>query len=130
MSQIEKHYLINASVNQVWKALTYPSIIEKWSGSKAQMSEENGTDFSLWDGDIHGTNTKVEKYKLLEQDWYGGDWSEPSKVVFQISGTDHKTELTLLQDGAPKEEVDNLDTGWDDYYLGAIQDYLESATEE
>lgn len=125
MHQIEKKYSIATPLDQVWEALTNPGTITIWSGDTAQMSDKIDSDFSLWDGDIYGTNTEVEKNKLLAQDWYGGDWDKPSKVVFKLIEHDGETELILTQNAVPRDEVDSFDAGWDDYYLGAIKDYLE-----
>lgn len=82
---IKQHYTIKASVEDVWDALVNPKVIKKWSGAKAKMSDKEGTDFSLWGGGIWGTNTKTKENELIEQDWYGGDWDKPSKVVIKLT---------------------------------------------
>ena len=69
------------------------------------MSDKVDSDFSLWDGDIYGTNTEVEKEKTLAQDWYGGDWEKPSKVVFRLRQSGSGTEIILTQNAVPKSEI-------------------------
>ncbi len=123
---IEQEYSINAPIEQVWEALVDPMIVEKWSGSPATMSAIEGGEFSLWGGDIWGSNTKVIDQQLLEQDWYGGDWSAPSKVAISLTEDNGGTKLTLEHDGVPGVEEDSFDEGWSDYYFGPIKDMMES----
>jgi len=90
------------------------------------MDAKTGTKFSLWGGDIHGTNTKVTPQKLLEQDWFGGDWEKPSKVVFRLmSGSSGKTKVILTQTDIPDEEFADIEEGWKVYYMGPLQVCVE-----
>lgn len=125
MKKITKKYLINAPVEKVWESLIDPKIIEKWGAGPAEMSEEIGFNFKLWGGDVHGKNTKVVKNKVLVQDWYGGEWNEPSKAIFTLTKKGEGTLLEFVNENVPDEEAKNIDSGWDDYYLGPIRDYLE-----
>ena len=91
------------------------------------MDDKVGTEFVLWGGDIHGTNTRVVKEKMLVQDWYGGDWPEPSRVKFTIASEERGTKVILVHDGIPDDEVDSIRNGWRDYYLGPMKEFLEAA---
>lgn len=126
MKSLKKTYVINAPIEKVWDALVNPSTINKWGGGPVKMSPEENFQFEFWGGDIFGTNTKVVKNKLLEQDWYGGKWEKPSKVKFELSEEEGKTKLILIHDDLPDDEADDFDQGWDDYYLGPIKELLES----
>lgn len=126
MKEILKEYHIKSPVKDVWDALINPETIEKWGGGPVEMDEKVGTKFKLWGGDIFGTNTEVIHEKKLVQDWYGGDWPEPSKLVFELISEKDGTLLKLTQKGVPEDEEEDIDSGWDDYYLGAIKEYLES----
>jgi activator of HSP90 ATPase len=125
MNQIEKHYEIKAPVSAVWEALVSSAEIENWGGGPAKMEAKPGTDFSLWGGDIFGKNLVVVPEKKLIQEWYGGKWEKPSKAEFTLKESDGGTVLDFVQNEVPKEEEKEIDTGWDDYYLGAIKKYLE-----
>lgn len=93
------------------------------------MDDKVGTDFSLWGGDIHGTNREVidppAGGKKLVQDWYGGDWDKPSKAVFSLKERNGETEISLTNENVPDDEADDIDDGWNRYYLGEIKKYLE-----
>jgi activator of HSP90 ATPase len=127
MKHIEQTYSIKAPLAEVWRAFVDPEVIEQWGGGPAKMSAKEGTEFSLWGGDIHGTNTKVESPRLLEQDWYSGaDWPEPSKLRFEFSKIGDVTTIKLTQSNVPDAEADDIAQGWKDYYLGAIKELLET----
>jgi activator of HSP90 ATPase len=125
-NQIEKTYIIDASIDLVWDALTLVDEIGAWGAGPAIMTARAGQPFSLWGGDIHGKNTEVVAPKLLKQDWYSGDWKKPSQVEFHLVGNDYQTKIKLVQNGVPPDEREEIAVGWDDYYIGAIKSYLES----
>jgi uncharacterized protein YndB with AHSA1/START domain len=122
MMSFNKTYTIHASVHDVWQALTDPKTIAKWGGGPATMSPVAGTKFSLWGGDIHGTNTKVIPEKKLVQDWYSGDWKEPSVVTFELSGN---TTVKLTHTNIPDSEFTSIKSGWNDYYMIPLKKLVE-----
>lgn len=126
MQSITKTYLINAPLSKVWDALVNPETIEEWGGGVAVMKDEEGFEFTLWDGDIFGKNLTVKPNDELTQEWYGGAWKEPSLVSFKLKDVNGQTELTLFQERVPDDEAKSIDEGWDLYYLGAIKNLLES----
>lgn len=126
MKQIELTYTISAPIDKVWQAFIDPDVIEEWGGGPAVMDEQEGTEFSLWGGEIHGVNTKVVAEKLLAQDWYSGDgWDEPSKLTISFAKEGIGTTVKLEQDNVPLDEVDEIIQGWEEFYLGPLQEYLE-----
>ncbi len=126
MTPIHKTYLLKAGRSAVWDALVNPETIESWGAGPATMDDKAGTEFSLWDGDIHGRNVEVVAGKKLVQEWFGGDWPAPSTVTFTLADEDGGTRLELTQTGVPEEEESDVDRGWDDFYLGPMKEYLES----
>lgn len=127
MTRIKKKYIIKAPINKVWQALVDPKEITAWGAGPAEMSDKPGADFSIWGGDIFGKNKEVNPPHKLVQDWYGSkNWKQPSAAVFNLVEKSGQTELSLEHTGVPKEEVNDFDNGWDDYYLGAIKEYLEN----
>ena len=125
---IRKVYKISSQTDDVWQALVDPVMIDKWSGSSNKMSSEVGRDFELWDGDIFGKNLEVIPGKKLVQEWYGGNWPEPSKVTFTIKKDQKGTILELVQINVPDEEFEDIERGWDEYYLGPIKEMLENSS--
>jgi len=112
MKPIEQTYAMQSSFTRVRQVLVDPHRIDAWGGEPAKLSAKEGLVFSSWDGDIHGTNTKVALEQTVARNWFGDDWSDPSKVTFT-----HKQ--------LPEAEVDDLAFGWEKYYIGAIKAFLE-----
>lgn len=125
MKSFDKTYTIHASVHDVWQALTDPKTIAKWGGGPVVMKPVAGTKFSLWGGDIHGTNTNVISEKKLVQDWYSGDWDTPSRVTFALVGNDAETGVTLTHTDIPDNDFADIKSGWDDYYMLPLKKLLE-----
>lgn len=128
MKELHKDYLVKATPSLVWKALTDPEMIELWgAGPDIHMSETVGSRFSLWGGDIYGKNISIAKEKELVQEWFSSDWIQttPSIVTFTLTKNDHGTNIHLDHTGIPDDQFESIDSGWDEYYLGAIQNYLE-----
>jgi uncharacterized protein YndB with AHSA1/START domain len=126
MKNIEQTYTIDAPISKVWQALTDAEIMEQWGAGPAKMDAAEGGEFSLWDGDIHGSNTKVVKERVLEQDWYGHDHPERKyHVSFTLSSDEDTTMVHLLHADIPDEEVKDFEDGWLDYYFNPIKKLLE-----
>jgi len=126
---IRKRYLINSKPNKVWDALVNPKTIDKWGGGPAKMKDEIGFKFSLWGGDIYGTNLEVVNPpaggKKLVQEWYSWEWENPSLVTFTLNYDGNVTEVLLEHKNVPKNEVESINEGWSEYYLGQIKSFLE-----
>jgi len=126
VKQIKQTYSMRAPLARVWKAFVDPDRIEHWGAGPAIMDDKVGTKFSLWGGDIHGTNTKVVKQKLLEQDWYGDEsWAKPSKLTFTFDQRGAETVVELSQDDVPAGEAADIASGWEDYYMGPLKEFVE-----
>lgn len=93
------------------------------------MDDRISTKFSLWGGSNWGTNKEVIKEKKLVQDWYSDSdhqaWTSPSLVTFTLFRTKSGTSLELLHENIPDTDAKSIDSGWYDYYLGPLMEYLE-----
>jgi activator of HSP90 ATPase len=126
MQMIRQTYLMPAPVEDVWQALINPQIINKWGGGPAIMSDQPDTKFELWGGDIFGKNLELIPQQQLIQAWFAGKWPQPSEVTINLNPRDKfTTQLDLIHRNVPDEEAESIDSGWKEYYLGAIQKYLE-----
>ena len=88
MKTLKQTYLIDVSVEEVWRALVDPKIIDKWGGGPAKMEGKTGFEFSLWGGSIWGKNIKVLENEKLVQEWFSEEentWDKPSTVTFMLS---------------------------------------------
>jgi activator of HSP90 ATPase len=125
MKTIKQHYFVNATPEEVFIALTNPFTIELWSGHPARMEAREGTEFSIFDGDIAGKNIKITENKQIIQEWYFGDQTEESIVTINLESHKLGTKVLLEHTHVPDEEAEEFKKGWDEYYWGAIKEYFK-----
>lgn len=125
MKTIKQTYLIDSSLEEVWKALVNPKYINAWGGGPAKMDDKVGTKFEFWGGDIHGKNIEVIPLKKLVQEWFGGNWEKPSIVTFTLTEEKETVKIDLLHTDVPDNEAKDIDEGWKEYFLGPLKEYLE-----
>lgn len=127
MPVIKQSYEMNATPDEVFEALVNPEIIQLWSGDEAKMTPNVGGAFSLWGGQMYGTNLEVVKNKKLVQEWCYDQWETPSRVTITIKGKGKQTIVELLHEDVPEKSFQSLAEGWDSFYLGAIKDMFAEA---
>jgi activator of HSP90 ATPase len=125
MKTIKQHYFINATPEEVFSAITNPFTIELWSGYPAIMEAKEGTEFSIFDGDISGRNIKITENLQLVQEWYFGERPEQSIVTIDLKPHQMGTKVILEHTNIPDEELENFNEGWNEYYWGAIREFFK-----
>lgn len=126
MKSLRLEYMIKSPSEKVWEALVNRDVIDEWGGGPAVMDDKTGTEFKLWGGDVWGKNTEVHPLQRLIQDWYGGQWDQPSRVTFDLQPDKNGTKVVLIQTNIPDVEFRAIREGWDLYYFGPMKEYLES----
>lgn len=125
MKQIEQTYTIKAPVSKVWQALTDADVAEQWGAAPAKVNPTINGEFSYWDGDIHGTYTKLVPEQLIEQDWYGHDNPERKfSAIFLFAENEGVTTIHLTFSGDIEDEQKDI-ADWRDYYFDPIKKLLE-----
>jgi len=125
MKDFKKYYVIPAEPEEVYLALTNPFTIELWSGYKAIMSTDPGSEFELWEGDITGKNLEFVDNKKIVQQWYFGEQEETSIVTIKLFENKKGTQVELNHTNIPDEDYENITEGWNEYYFGAVKEFFE-----
>ena len=126
MKEFKKHFHLAGSPEDVYNALVNPVMLEIWTGEPAVMSEEPGSEFSLWDGSISGTNIEFRKNEMIVQHWYfGEEEKEPSVVTMKLHPKGQGTTLEVKQSNIPDDAYDNIAEGWLVDYLGGLEQLFE-----
>jgi activator of HSP90 ATPase len=125
MKTFKKYYPLPAPPEEVYLALTKAQSIQLWTGAEVEFTEEPGTEFSFWDGDIVGKNIEFDAPKKIVQQWYFGDNNEPSIVTIKLHADKKGTSLEFVQTNIPDEDYDEFTSGIDEYYLGGLADFFE-----
>lgn len=105
--------------------MTFPPTIKLWSGEEAEMSEEPGSEFSLWDGSITGINLEFEQGKKIVQKWDFEGSPEDSIVTIKLHPHQQGTSIELRHTNIPDEAYENITEGWEEVYFGALQAFYE-----
>jgi activator of HSP90 ATPase len=124
MKDFKKYFIINATPEEVYLALTTPTAIQLWTGEVAEMSTEVGSEFSLWEGSIVGKNLEFEENKKIVQEWYFDDQEDPSIVTIKLHEHKSGTSAELLHINIPDEGYDDFVEGWIYSYFGALQEFF------
>jgi activator of HSP90 ATPase len=124
MKTFKKTFKINAEPSDVYSAITNPYTIELWSGYPAVMSEEPGSEFSLWEGDIAGRNIEFVRDHKVVQEWYFGDQDVKSIVTITIKPDRENSIVTVEHTNIPDDEFSGIAEGWKDFYFDAINNFF------
>lgn len=125
MKTIKQSHFINATPEEVYTALTNPLTIELWSGYPAEMQPVEGSEFTLFEGDISGMNLSLIPNRQVVQEWFFGEGQEKSIVTILLKESEKGTRVELEHTNVPDEEWENMEEGWKSYYWGAIKKYFK-----
>ncbi len=124
MKDYKKYYLLPASPEEVYLALTNPVSIEIWTGEQAEMVAEPDSEFSLWEGSIQGKNLEFEPNKKIVQQWYFGEQETASIVTIKLHPDKHGTSAELKHTNIPDDDYKDIVAGWDTAYFGSLEEFF------
>jgi activator of HSP90 ATPase len=125
MINIKQIHHIQASVEEVYTALTNPLTIELWSGYSAQMSTEPGSEFSLFEGDVVGKNLEFKPNMLIKQQWYFEGEALDSIVTITLRPEKHNTIVELNHTNVPDNMREEMTEGWKRIYFGSLKRFFK-----
>jgi len=125
MKTLKKYLLLPVTPEEVYLAMTKEQSIQLWTGAEVDFTEETGTEFSFWDGDIVGKNLEFDFGKRIVQEWYFGEENEPSIVTIKLHPDKKGTSLEFVQTNIPDEDYDDFTAGITEHYLGGLADFFE-----
>jgi uncharacterized protein YndB with AHSA1/START domain len=123
LKDFKKYYIIPASPEDIYLALTNPLTIQLWTAEEAIMSTEPGSEFSMWEGSITGKNLEFETNKKIVQQWYFGEQEVPSIVTLKFHPHEAGTSVELRHTNIPDDAYEDIVEGWNDAYFGALLDF-------
>jgi len=124
LKDFKKYYLLPATPEEIYIALTNPLTIELWTGEPAQMSTEPGSEFSMWDGSIVGKNLEFEQDKKVVQQWYFDGQEAESIVTIKLHPDKKGTSVELKHTNIPDADYNDFVDGWDESYFGALAEFF------
>ncbi|RZL18963.1 MAG: ATPase [Pedobacter sp.] len=125
MMDYKKYTYLPASPEEVYLALTKAQSIQLWTGAEVEFTEEEGTEFSFWEGDISGKNISFEPGKKIVQQWYFGDENEPSIVTIKLHEDKKGTSMEFAQTNIPEADFKEFTEGIEEFFIGGLVDFFE-----
>jgi activator of HSP90 ATPase len=122
LKDYKKYFILPAPPEEVYIALTNPATIQLWTGEKAAMSTEPGSEFSMWDESIIGKNIEFEEGKKIVQEWYF-DQDELSIVTLKLHPHKSGTSVELRHTNIPDEEYNDVVEGWNHSYFASLEEF-------
>jgi activator of HSP90 ATPase len=126
VKDFKKYYIIPATPEEIYAAITNPITIQLWTGDPAVMSTVPGSEFSLWEDSILGKNLEFEENKKVVQQWYFDGQDEPSIVTIKLHPHDDGTSVEVRHTNIPDEAYTDITEGWVDAYLSGLDDFFGS----
>ncbi|WP_423149495.1 SRPBCC domain-containing protein [Rubrolithibacter danxiaensis] len=125
MKDFKKYFLIPATPEEVYLALTNEATLHLWTGEHAEMAAVPGTEFSLWDGSIAGKNIEFIENKKIVQQWYFGDQEQESIVTIILHPDKHGTSVELRHSNIPDNDYADIKEGWEHTYFASLREFYE-----
>jgi len=124
LKDFKKYYVLPATPEEIYTALTNPLTLELWTGEPAEMSIEPGSEFSLWGGSIVGKNIEFEENKRLVQQWYFDGQEAESIVTIKLHPDKNGTSAELRHTNIPNSDYEDMTEGWNDAYFGSLFEFF------
>jgi uncharacterized protein YndB with AHSA1/START domain len=125
MKNLFTSFKINATAEEVYRALTDSFTLELWTGYPAIMKPEQGTEFELWNGDICGLNLEFVENQKIVQEWYFGEQEEKSIVTMTLRTKGKTVIVDLVQTNIPDEAYENIKKGWFETYMDSLKKFYK-----
>ncbi|KGE14359.1 SRPBCC domain-containing protein [Sphingobacterium deserti] len=125
MKDFKKYYIIRATPEDIYKALTTEITIRLWTGDLVEIDPQEGGEFSMWDGAITGKFITLEPFKRIVQQWYFGDQNEPSIVTIKLHEHKKGTSFEVQHVNIPDEAYADIVDGWDNTYMASLEEFYD-----
>lgn len=123
---IKQSITLNATPENVYQALASASQFAEFTGTPADISQEEGGAFSCFGGQITGRQIELLPNKRIVQAWRAGPWPDGvySIVKFDISQSADSTTVDLEHTGFPEGGEEHLEGGWHKMYWEPLKSYF------
>lgn len=136
MEPIVQTYRLDARPDEVWRALTDPTELDRWWTTRSESEVETGGRFRyVWEfeeaeknGKQEGRYVEVDAPHRIRYPWEAGVETE---VEFRLEASDGGTELTLRHSGWQEgmDEVREMISNAWGMFLGNLKSVLEDGVD-
>ncbi|MCI0921510.1 SRPBCC domain-containing protein [Sphingobacterium rhinopitheci] len=125
MKVFKKYFIIPATPEEIYRALTTEVTIRLWTGDLVEIDPQEGGEFSLWDGAITGRFIEMVPFEKIVQEWYFGEQDQQSIVTIKLHEHKKGTSFEVNHINIPDEAYEEIVSGWEDEYVASLIDFYE-----
>lgn len=129
MKNFKKYYIVPATPEEVYLALTTEITIRLWTGDLVEIDAREGGEFSLWDGAITGRFLELEPFRKIVQEWYFGEQEDQSIVTIKLHDHTKGTSFEVNHSNIPDEAYEEIIEGWNHVYMQSLIEFYEEGEE-
>ncbi|MCB0699882.1 MAG: SRPBCC domain-containing protein [Chitinophagales bacterium] len=120
-------FYLPVSPDKVMRLLTDKELIKAWSGGDAEIENEVGGKFEMFDGWVSGEILKTGENELAYT-WKTSEWGEDaaaSEVHYKLTEENGATKVDLKHMGFPnEEEMNSHASGWTEHFFGPMENHI------
>ena len=125
MKVFKKYFIIPATPEEIYRALTTEVTIRLWTGDLVEIDAPEGGEFYLWDGAITGRFIEMVPFEKIVQEWYFGEQDQQSIVTIKLHEHKKGTSFEVNHINIPDEAYEEIVSGWEDEYVASLIDFYE-----
>jgi len=114
-----QHVHLPTTPDEVYRALTDPTLHSAFTGDRYQGAAVEGGSFSAFSGYATGVHEKLEPSHLIVQSWRTTEFPDDapsSRLEFVLDEVPDGTEVTMTHSELPSDQAENYRQGWIDSY--------------
>ena len=123
MKNFKKYFIIPATPEEIYRALTTEITIRLWTGDVVEIDPREGGEFSMWDGGITGQFLELVPFNKIVQEWYFGEQDEQSIVTIKLHEHKKGTSFEVNHINIPEEAYEDIVNGWEEEYMASLIDF-------
>ncbi len=107
-----------------------PALHGAFTGHPVAIAAHSGAEFRAFDGQLTGRILAVVRPSLIVQLWRSTNFGPDAKdSTLILAFTDENTggRVNLVQVGVPDQDYQGVTEGWEAYYWGPWQEYLQKS---
>src|SRR5690606_36333323 len=123
MKDFKKYFIIPATPEEIYRALTTDITTRLWTGDEVELNTVVGGECSLWSGSINGRFLELDPFKKIVREWYFGKQESPSIVTIKLHEHKKGTSFEVNHTNIPDEDYEDIIDGWETEYVGSLIEF-------
>ncbi len=122
----QKITIKNATAKEIYELLLDSEGHTDLISDKADVSDEDGYEFSTFSGYSTGRNKELIPNKAIEQTWRANNWLEGhySTIRFEFEDSPQGCVINFTQKDLPDGSLSEFEAGWEDFYWHPLREYF------